>query len=205
MQSGWKAGLVFLAAAAPVFGDLAAFSPNGVEVESSDSGVNLGMVFTPLSNIRVTELGYYNIKAISNPETVDLFDSSGHVLANVDVTPGAVDGYYFATIPSVLLTAGATYTVSSYAPDGYGYSYAAPPVVNSGINFVGTTYLYASGVAFPNQNYAPVKAYYGPNFEFTTATPEPGYFALIAAGFTIAALVRLRASRTRVSRTSSAA
>jgi len=181
VRSAWLISLVVLAV--PAFGDITAFAPNGVSPFFQDNPVSLGQVFTPTSQITVTALGYYYFIAESTPEEVGLYDSAGNILASTVVVPTlGTDGYNFGAITAVPLIVGEVYTVESSNPAGYGYSYAAPVLAAPGITLGETVFAYGPKLQYTTANFSKVQAYYGPDFEFTSSTPEPSFYGMLALG-----------------------
>ena len=181
VRSAWWMSLVVLVV--PAFGDITAFTANGVSPFFADNPVSLGQVFTPTSQITVTALGYYNFIAESTSEEVGLYDSAGNILASTVVAPTlGTDGYNFGAITPLTLIAGDVYTVESLQPQGYGYSYAAPVLAAPGITLGETVFVYGPKLQYTTTNFSPVLAYYGPDFQFTSSTPEPSFYGVLALG-----------------------
>jgi hypothetical protein len=172
-----------------------------------DDPVNLGMIFTPLTNITVFGLGaYYQGSADYNPlapatEVVALFQNTGATLlaqTPIIFTPGPAAGYQFAPVTQVTLLAGQEYTVDvNVGPNSWAYD-PSSPITDPNLTlpsdiFLRTRYAYTSALEFPTA-IAGITAYYGPNLEFRTATtPEPGLYGVLALGFAgLIAAVRRR-------------
>lgn len=105
------------------------------------------------------------------------------------------NGVAFQNVAPLALTAGQTYTVASNdLPTGYSYNYTQPPFTDPSITFDNSTYQYGAGLNFPTGRF--LEVYYGPNFEFETATtPEPGFYGVLLLGLTgLAGAVRRRRS-----------
>lgn len=174
-----------------------AFTPNSPAPFTTDGPVTVGSVFTPSVNITVTALGFYDDGG-TYPVTgalVGIYNSGGTLLESTTVTAGANEsnGYAFATVAPLVLSAGQTYTVASNdIPTGYSYNYTSPPGVNPNISFVDSTYTYGVGLNYPTTHY--LEVYYGPNFEFNTGVPEPGLYGVLALGLTglVTAVLRRR-------------
>jgi hypothetical protein len=181
----WLASILF---AAPAVCDTVAFTPSTGLTSIQNGPVNLGMIFSVNNDITVDALGYYNSPGIGlTPIEVGLFTSSGTLLASTTVTPSTpVDGYFFASIAPISLTAGDSYVVDEYT-DFWSYGGAGPPTTPSSITYVANNqvYLYSGSFAFPVDTlaHAPT-AYYGPNFLIASpiATPEPSFYAVLAIG-----------------------
>jgi hypothetical protein len=96
-----------------------------------------------------------------------------------------VIGFFnYASIPTLLLTAGQTYYVMaetgssdySYGPSGF--------VVSPDINFVTDGYTVSPTLAFPTQSQrlnTSDAGWFGPNFAETTPVPEPSSLILLAS------------------------
>jgi hypothetical protein len=202
----------------PAFADIAAFTaPTGLSFATFVPGgadcCNLGMVFTPNTNITVDALGLYDIPGeiagviggvVALPasgDTVALYDSSGNLLAQAIVTPAdaVVDSYYYQSITGVTLTAGATYTVDQFGTSGM-WGFGAAPTTNASIAYDGHDYSFATSRTFPTSTAgAAGSAYYGPNIFFTpsmTSVPEPKGLPLLAAALLgLGAIVKRKLSR----------
>jgi hypothetical protein len=169
------------------------------DTSHSDGGaVDLGMVFTPTINISVNALGFYDISGVTGNEPVAIYDSSGNIVAQTDVTTSdAVTlGYYWASITPVNLQAGQQYTVDSWTGDyGNYYGYNSVPTLDSRINYTSQTYDYTSaGLAFPTATAShAADAYYGPNFSIgpALATPDGG-MTMLLLGMSFGALKVIR-------------
>lgn len=178
----------FAVAAVPSFANVA-FTANDPAAYTSDGPVTVGSVFTPNVNITVTSLGFYNGGG-SFPVTgalVGIYNSTGTLLESVGFSSPSYEsgGFAFDSFFTPLaLSAGQTYTVASNdVPTGYSYNYTAPPGVDPNITFDTSTYTYGGGLNFPTSHF--LEVYYGPNFEFntaTTTTPEPGFYGVLALG-----------------------
>lgn len=131
---------------------------------TSDSGdtsaINLGLRFTADTNGQVTGVRFYKDPLNTGTHVGALWNANGFQLAQVTFTNETASGWQSATFASpVSVTAGATYTVSYFAPVGRYSSTAAQfstPIVNpplrsaTGPNGV---YGYGSTVGFPANSF----------------------------------------------------
>lgn len=193
----------------PAFADIAAFTaPAGLSFATFVPGgadcCNLGMVFTPTTNITVDALGVYAIagQIPAGGDTVAIYNSAGTLLTPATTVLPAdpiVNGYYYQSITGVTLTAGATYTVDEFGTSGE-WGYGAVPTTNASITYDGHDYSFATSLTFPTSTAgAAGSAYYGPNIFFTPSTasvPEPKGLPLLAAALLgLGAIVKRKLSR----------
>jgi hypothetical protein len=168
-----------------------AFTPPGAVTPAGEPNdpVNLGNVFTANANFSVAALGFYNQPDLTGPETVALYNSSGSLLASATVllSDPMVDGYLFAAITPVALTAGDQYTVDAFVGNN-DWSYGSTaPIQASDITYNYHDYVYTSSLEFPTDTASaaggPAGTYYGPNFEIESVSrvPEPGSLGLLVA------------------------
>jgi hypothetical protein len=139
------------------------FASNAVpaNVDSGDpAALNIGVRFTPSANGSMTGLRFY--KAVTNTGTHvgTLWAANGTSLATVTFTGETASGWQTASFAApVAVTAGTTYTVSYFAPNGH-YSYSGsffgsvytngPLTAPAGSNGV---YAYGSATSFPSASY----------------------------------------------------
>lgn len=179
--------VVFAAGAAQA--DQIAFSVASVtQSDWNASDVNLGSVFSIGSAITVTQLGVYDSTYLTKPETVTLYNSGGSALATTTFNNlGGPAQYLFNSITPLTLAPG-TYTVSAFT-DGNAWAYGVSNAA-SGIDFLNDDYLYASSAQFPDNCCGSGPDYFGANFQFTSAVPEPITFSIFGAG--LAGLTAMR-------------
>lgn len=170
--------------------DSSAFNaPSNVTVISAPGySVNLGMVFTANSNITVDGVGVYAIPGLTTNSTVAIYDSTGNLLGEAVVSPSdsVVNGYYYAGLAPLTLTAGDQYTVVEFAAGGV-WAYGAAPTTDPSITFDSQDYLYSESLGFPTLTYNSAGPYYGPDFFIdpptpNTAVPEPSTLLLFCTG-----------------------
>jgi len=68
-----------------------AFQPSSTPITVYQGPVNLGTVFTPVENLTVDSLGFYQSPGLTEGEEVGIFDSSGNIVANTFVSLTAPD------------------------------------------------------------------------------------------------------------------
>ena len=152
-----------------------------VTADADSSAVELGMKFQ--SNVAgwVTGVTFYKGSTNTGTHVGHLWSSTGTLLATVTFTNESASGWQTAMFSNpVAITAGTTYLISYYAPNGHyadtsGY-FASTGVTNgpltapsnsvSGGNGV---YLYGTGGGFPNQTYSSTN--YWVDVLFTTTQP----------------------------------
>ena len=128
---------------------------------ADDNGpLEVGAAFTPSVNGNVTGVSFYKGDGNMGTHTGSIWSSDGTRLATVTFTNETASGWQTAKLATPLaVSAGTTYVVSYYAPNGH-YSttpgfFSNPwisgpltaPSVNNG------RYLYASGGGFPSNSY----------------------------------------------------
>lgn len=177
-------GLAVTLAAPAAAAETVVFAAAGGLVTDHDPGnpVNLGNVFTPTANARVTSLGFYTpTNLVGGGETVGLFNSAGTLLTSTFVaatasTPGQ---YVFQSIAPVMLVGGQQYTVVNFVGQN---AWAFGPVTATGAAFNYNSYTYGPSLAFTVNTGGSGPAYLGPNL-ILSAVPEPASWALLIAGF----------------------
>jgi len=196
--------------AAQATADTVAFTPSGTVVSAGapDDAVNLGLVFTANTSISVDALGFYDPPLVEF-ETVGLYNSSGVLLASTTVSSldPTVDGYFFASITPVALTAGDQYTVDAEVGNNNWFYGSTAPNQAADVTYNYHDYAYggsggcctpATGLAFPTLTASAAGGssgtYYGPNFEFTAAStvPEPGTLALLVTALALVGFLNYR-------------
>ena len=194
----------------------------GRSLVSATGSVNLvqGWEFTVNEDVFATALGYFdagNVTASGPPDglflskDVGLFDSSGTLIAQGVVPAGTdgtlVDGWRYVTIDDTLLTAGESYTVASFTPEGEFTSQtfdARPSFINNWIfsltdvrppeiffdgtvNFVQSRFeIFSPGLEFPTRTSDNFGRLAGANFLFKPVpTPGAAGLAVVAAPMTL--------------------
>jgi hypothetical protein len=137
----------------------------GVETPSNPSmndtdAVELGTAFTPSDNGDVTAIKFYKGSGNTGTHTGSIWSSTGTRLATVTFANETATGWQTATLATpVSLTAGQTYVVSYFAPNGRysgtpGYFYntkvSGPLTAPGGSN---GRYRYGATGGFPNSSY----------------------------------------------------
>jgi hypothetical protein len=161
--------------------------PQVVAVDES-APVEVGTAFVPSWNGAVTAIRFYKGSGNSGTHTGSLWNSSGQRLATVTFSNETAAGWQQATLSSpVAVTAGSTYVVSYYAPQGH-YSYTskffASPLTAGDLTAPATAngrYVYGSGGGYPNFTYD-ASSYFvdvvyepaAPTITVTDRLPNPG-------------------------------
>lgn len=162
-----------------------AFIPQTSALSVQGGHYDLGVLFTADENLTVDALGIYNTPGFTGGETVTMYDSGGNVLASAFVTDAGalVDGYFWAPIAPIALSAGEQYTVSAfYATNPDSYLYGPPlPAFDPRITFDGTRYD-AGSLKWPTLVDPGLPFYYGPNFSIVdSAVPDAGASSTLMA------------------------
>jgi hypothetical protein len=183
--------LLAVSAAAAHAGTLAFTFDNTTGESLSDGPFTLGWSFTVNSGIDVTALGVFSDSedGLAESHDVGLWDSAGDLLASTTVDAGTVDPlddqFRMVEIAPVALTAGSTYYIGAVWLDGADDMTFPGDAVNFAtapeVTFVTSQYVVAGSLTFPGTSYTSDPAYFGPNFEFTDAVPEPSYMVALAA------------------------
>jgi hypothetical protein len=128
---------------------------------ANDNGpVELGMAFTPSTAGTITTIRFYKGTGNTGTHVGSLWSSTGTLLGSVTFTGESASGWQSAALTTpVAVTAGTTYVVSYYAPNGHysvtGNYFATPrtqgpltaPATNNGL------YLYGTGGQAPTSSW----------------------------------------------------
>ena len=151
-----------------------------------DSGerlaVNLGMAFTTDTNGYITGARFYKASTNTGTHVGSLWSASGTLLAQATFTGETASGWQQVSFSTpVAVTAGTTYVVSYYDPNGHysvGASLAnqvnAPPLyalASAAAPNGNGVYLYGSSPAFPTSTYSASNYYVDPVFSTTAVSP----------------------------------
>jgi hypothetical protein len=158
-----------------------------------DGPWTLGWRFTADAGTEVTALGVFDADGdgLASSHLVGLWDDLNTLIASVTVSAGdlLIDGFRYADISSVVLSAGVTYTVAA-ADLGGGDPYYLESTIStpSFISFQTAAFREGTGLGFPGDD-TPVNGYFGANLlvsQGTSIVPEPATWALLIGGFAIA-------------------
>jgi hypothetical protein len=127
---------------------------------SDSSSVELGTVFTPSVNGQITGIRFYKGAGNTGTHTGSIWSTTGTRLATVTFTNETASGWQLAKLATPLpVTAGTSYVVSYYAPNG-GYSvtggFFAGGFTNGVLSAPATSngrYLYATNGGFPTNSW----------------------------------------------------
>ena len=163
-------------------------------VDSGDgSAVNLGMAFSTDTTGYITGARFYKAAANTGTHVGSLWSSTGTLLAQATFTNETASGWQQVSFSTpVAVTAGTTYVVSYYAPNGH-YSVGAnglssqvnaPPLYGlataNAPNGNGV-FLYGSAPAFPTGTYKASNYFVDPVFTTTTGSLPAAPTAVTAA------------------------
>jgi len=174
------------------------FAADAVPTQITDPDtvpVELGVKFVPAQSGSVLGVRFYRGPSNTGAHPVTLWSSTGTKLATVTVPSSTVVGWQVGYFTSpVAVTAGTTYVVSYFAPNG-GYSgdnqfftstwTNGPLSAPAGSNGV---YRYASSSTFPNQSYQSSNYWVDPLFTPATGAAAEGLIADGIAAQSAAAL-----------------
>ena len=141
------------------------FASPQVSNANDSSAVNLGMQFTTTVNGTITGVRFYKDAGNIGTHVGSLWTAGGTLLAQGTFTNETTSGWQTLVFSSpVAVTAGTTYVVSYFAPDG-GYSYTAQgfataitngPLIapaSSGVTPGNGLYGYSASATFPSHSY----------------------------------------------------
>ncbi len=169
----------------------------------------LGWAFSTSSQLSVTSLGVYDsgLNGLESAVDVGIWRTSDQALLGsttilAGTGSGLVGNFRYESTPSFVLDAGTEYRIGAVALTGAipflheGNAILAPELtlIGNGVEESASNNV----LTFPNQIYTPNPAadrYFGPNFQFASAVPEPGSFTLLAAGLGMTGLAGWRRRR----------
>ena len=185
------------------------WTPNDTP-NAPDSGdataVTVGMAFTSDSAGSVTGVRFYKSSANTGTHVGGLYASSGTLLASVTFSGETASGWQQANFsPAVRISAGATYIVAYFAPNGHyaadaDYWFTPPPtggnVLNSPpLHAVPATmsvnngfFTYGSALAYPASSFEDTNYWVDPVFMPATGVPGPPTNVTATSGNASAAL-----------------
>jgi hypothetical protein len=172
-----------------------------------------GWSFTTADAITVSQIGIFVSRAsLADSHDLGIYTETGTELGSATIGATATpDGQGYAYTPITLTLDAGTYFIGAYYNSGsldqmrVGNGGSASSVVMaSGLTFNGAE-LYFFGAAFDPANpvgaganhftSATSAAYFGPNFQFDLATPEPGTFWLLGLSSVCLLIARRRLAR----------
>lgn len=185
--------LTFSVAAVAGATSMVAFENPG-SITSDIGNGNDGIRFTPTQDIIVTALGVFDVggDGLNFAHDLGIYDYSTQMLLSGSVTvgPGSgatlVDNFRYMSIAPLTLLAGTSYIVvgqSAIGDDQAVPTSWADVTIAPEITVEGYYYNYDGSLSFPTTSYD--VPYFGPNFEFETATnsvPEPATMLLLGFG-----------------------
>ena len=153
----------------------------GTPSANDSSAVELGVRFTPSVSGSVLGVRYYQGAGNTGTHLGSLWSTSGTLLAQLTFPASSSIGWQSADFASaVSVTAGTTYVVSYFAPNGH-YSADAnffASTYTSGVlsASAGTdgVYRYGSTTGFPSSSWASTNYWVDPLFSTAAANPPPG-------------------------------
>jgi hypothetical protein len=141
---------------------------------------SFGYEFLANSDMTVTQLGYFADTELTETHVVGIYTASGTLLASTTVTnaDSLTDFFRYSAIAPLVLTAGQEYVIAGTS--GVIDPYAFTPTSFSfdpSLTFVTDLFDESSSLIFPTSS-SGVVGYFGPNFQFTSAVPEPSTLLL---------------------------
>ena len=167
----------------------------------------LGWSFQVTQTITVDELAVYHVNgaALLESHDVGIWDAGQNLIVSVTVPAGPCDneldqgGFqeWCSVAASAVLTPGQTYTIGATWN-----SFLDPMIFENTVgNFNGSFVVYgqnayiAGGFADPTNTTGDIHTYFGPNFEYTSSTPEPGTLVMFGSGIVgLAGILRRKLS-----------
>jgi hypothetical protein len=159
-----------------------------VEAADESSPIELGTAFAPSRDGQVTALRFFKGRGNGGTHTGSLWREGGTRLATVTFTGETPSGWQAATLDApVRVTAGTTYVVSYYAPQGH-YSYTpgffGSPWTSGNLVAPASSngrYVYGAGGGFPAYSYGASNYFVDveyvpdpPSISIATRTPDDG-------------------------------
>ncbi len=167
-----------------LFSDVVPDTPSANE----SSPVELGTLFRPTKNGQVTAIRFFKGAGNGGTHTGSLWSAAGDRLATVTFADETASGWQTATLSSpVQVTAGTSYLVSYYAPQGH-YAFTpgffASPWTNGALTAPAGSngrYLYGAGGGFPTSSWASTNYFVdvqlkpdAPTVGIASRAPAPG-------------------------------
>ena len=186
-------------------GDIAVVDVSSDQIAGHSNFDLAGYQFQTSQAIDVTELGMYvSGGQLADSHFVGLYTASGTYLTSATLAGGTAkdaSGYAYATLATPYLLGAGTYFIGAYYNQNSAdemYAGNGTVTMGSGLSFVEAQVYFNLSSGFdpehPTSQFSfsqgpPRAAYVGPNFQYTSATPEPGSLtvAVLGAGIWAAA------------------
>lgn len=170
---------------------------------------SLGWEFTTNATINVTALGFYDATltggsvGLGNCDgcgEVGIYNSTGTLLVSgMATTLGTLVGdFYYVSVPTTTLAAGQNFFIVAETENAEYTWFTNGFNVNSDITYLTDSYVRSATLAFPtlSDGYTAAQGggFFGPNFEFgsATTTPEPSSILLLGSSLLAAAGIMKR-------------
>ena len=165
--------------------DQMSYTFSSINIDGTNGQWSLGYEFSPNSNISVDQLAIFDDgQNRGSVHAVGIFNSSGTLLASVNITQGTnVNGFFdWAKIGALTLQGGQDYYIAEETGTS-NYTYNVNGFTpNSDITYIADAFTLSSTLVFPNGGCCTTTdGYFGPNFAFNSV-PEPGTLAIMGAG-----------------------
>lgn len=166
-----------------------------------------GYRFSTANDIDIIALGIWQNAngTLTESHQVSIYDLSGNLQISAIINPGLTadgQGYGYVTLDAPFRLTAGTWFIGAYynqsSPDTM-RDFGTPPVMANGLSFVSAA-VYYSGSAFdPNspggqsifvEGNNQRGSFFGPNFAFDPAIPEPGTLPLLALSAPVLFLIR---------------